>query len=50
VLLTGWGDQPGLEESRDRRLVDRVLAKPVRLEDLQTLIADLACRQELSSP
>jgi PAS domain S-box-containing protein len=41
VLLTGWGDQPGMEESRERRLVDRVLGKPIRLEDLQAVIADL---------
>ena len=41
VLLTGWGDQPGMEESRERRLVDRVLGKPVRLEDLQAVIAEL---------
>jgi signal transduction histidine kinase/CheY-like chemotaxis protein len=41
VLLTGWGDQPGIEENRDRRLVDKVLGKPIRLEDLQEVIADL---------
>ena len=41
VLLTGWGDQPGMEGSRERRLVDRVLGKPIRLEDLQAVIAEL---------
>jgi signal transduction histidine kinase/CheY-like chemotaxis protein len=41
VLLTGWGDQPGMEESRERGLVDRVLGKPIRLEDLQAVIAEL---------
>jgi signal transduction histidine kinase/CheY-like chemotaxis protein len=41
VLLTGWGEQ--LEDSGDipAGLVDRVLGKPVRLEDLLTTIAEL---------
>jgi CheY-like chemotaxis protein len=40
VLLTGWGEQ-ALEGSTDRAAVDRILGKPVRLEDLLKTIAEL---------
>ncbi|MCX5733138.1 MAG: GAF domain-containing protein [candidate division NC10 bacterium] len=40
VLLTGWGEQaPG--DVAEMSLVDRVLGKPVRLEDLLDTIAEL---------
>ena len=40
VLLSGWGDrQPGETAARD--LVDRVLTKPARLQELLQTIADL---------
>jgi GAF domain-containing protein/CheY-like chemotaxis protein len=40
ILLTGWGEYPTGEES-DRGLVDRILGKPARLQDLQAAIAEL---------
>ncbi len=40
ILLTGWGDQP-VVEGAERQLVDKVLGKPFRLEDLLTTIAEL---------
>jgi signal transduction histidine kinase/ActR/RegA family two-component response regulator len=40
ILLTGWGDQI-LPESRSRDLVDRILGKPFRLEELKRAIAEL---------
>jgi CheY-like chemotaxis protein len=39
VLLTGWGEQGA--EAPAPGLVDRVLGKPVRLEDLLAVIAEL---------
>ncbi|HSB68423.1 MAG TPA: GAF domain-containing protein [Candidatus Methylomirabilis sp.] len=43
ILLTGWGDQPTPDggDSDPSRLVDRVLGKPFRLEELLGMIADL---------
>jgi CheY-like chemotaxis protein len=41
VLLTGWGDQVGMEAPPDVR-VDRVLTKPVLRSTLLATIADLA--------
>lgn len=40
VLLTGWGES-GVGKSPDAGLVDRVLGKPVRLEDLLAAIREL---------
>jgi FixJ family two-component response regulator len=40
ILLTGWGEYPAGEES-DRSLVDRILGKPARLQDLLVAIAEL---------
>jgi CheY-like chemotaxis protein len=40
VLLTGWGEHGAAETPRPG-LVDRVLGKPVRLEDLLAVIAEL---------
>jgi signal transduction histidine kinase/ActR/RegA family two-component response regulator len=46
ILLTGWGDQPIVEagESGSSKLVDRVLGKPFRLEELLSAIANLTTR------
>jgi CheY-like chemotaxis protein len=43
VLLTGWG-QPLVDGSAERASVDRVLEKPIRLEELQDVIARLTTR------
>jgi len=40
VLLTGWGDQAAAQTDR-QGLVDRILGKPARLQDLLTAIAEL---------
>jgi len=40
LLLTGWGDQAAVE-AEGEACVDRVLGKPVRLEDLLAAIAEL---------
>jgi len=40
ILLTGWGDQIVPDSSR-RGLVDRILGKPFRLEELRRAIAEL---------
>jgi FixJ family two-component response regulator len=40
ILLTGWGEQAAVEAGAEG-LIDRVLAKPVRMEDLLQVIADL---------
>jgi DNA-binding response OmpR family regulator/signal transduction histidine kinase len=40
VLLTGWGQQIS-DTAPGRECVDRVLGKPIRLEDLQATIAGL---------
>ena len=42
VLLTGWGEQvAGEAGAEDGSVVDRILGKPVRLDELLTVIADL---------
>jgi PAS domain S-box-containing protein len=46
VLLTGWGDQAGAESILPGT-VDRILGKPVRLDDLLRVIAELT---ESASP
>jgi CheY-like chemotaxis protein len=40
VLLTGWGEQ-ALEGCPNNVAVDRILGKPVRLEDLLKIVAEL---------
>jgi CheY-like chemotaxis protein len=40
VLLTGWGEHPA-NRSEHAGLVDRILGKPVRLDELLTTIRDL---------
>ena len=40
ILLTGWGEH-GAVEPPASGLVDRVLGKPVRLDDLLTVIREL---------
>ena len=40
VLLTGWGER-GTEETAPPGLVDKILAKPVSLNDLLTAIDTL---------
>ena len=40
VLLTGWGEHPA-RHSEHAGLVDRILGKPVRLDELLTTIRDL---------
>jgi len=40
VLLTGWGEH-GTGEAQPAGLVDRILGKPVRLEDLLAVIDEL---------
>ena len=45
VLLTGWGEQ-GAGEPPAAELVDRVLGKPVRLQDLLAVIEELTKRAE----
>jgi DNA-binding NtrC family response regulator len=40
VLLTGWGDQVAAQADR-QGLVDCILGKPARLQDLLTAIAEL---------
>jgi CheY-like chemotaxis protein len=45
VLLTGWGEQ-GAEEPPAAELVNRVLGKPVRLQDLLAVIEELTKRAE----
>jgi CheY-like chemotaxis protein len=44
LLLTGWGDRVAQEASDNA--VDRVLSKPVRLQDLQEAILSLTKREE----
>ena len=41
LLLTGWGSHVGAEEPDADRLADRLLGKPVRIEDLLAAIAEL---------
>jgi CheY-like chemotaxis protein len=43
ILLTGWGEQP-MGQSEHPGLVDRILGKPVRLNDLLTAIHELTAR------
>jgi len=45
VLLTGWADQR-LDEPAGRSLVDRILHKPVRLQELLQVIAELTATME----
>jgi FixJ family two-component response regulator len=40
VILTGWGEQASVE-AEGSGLVDRILGKPVRLEQLLRTIAEL---------
>jgi len=40
VLLTGWGEHPA-SHSEHAGLVDRILGKPVRLDELLATIRDL---------
>ena len=40
ILLTGWGEQPPIEPT-ERGLVDRVLGKPCRIQDIQAALRDL---------
>ena len=40
ILLTGWGEQAAVETGAEG-LVERILSKPVRLEDLLRAIGDL---------
>jgi PAS domain S-box-containing protein len=40
VLLTGWGDQPGVI-AEHQEIADRVVGKPFRLEELLRVIAEL---------
>jgi hypothetical protein len=40
ILLTGWGEQP-TNQPEDPTVVDRILAKPVRLADLLTAIREV---------
>jgi signal transduction histidine kinase/CheY-like chemotaxis protein len=40
VLLTGWGERPA-DEAAHAGVTDRILGKPVRLEELLTAIRDL---------
>ncbi|HSB80984.1 MAG TPA: response regulator, partial [Candidatus Methylomirabilis sp.] len=40
ILLTGWGEQAAVEAGAEG-LIDRVLGKPVRMDDLLQVIADL---------
>jgi CheY-like chemotaxis protein len=44
VLLTGWGD-PQAEDQARHNLLDRVLHKPVRLQELLQVIAELTPEQ-----
>ncbi len=42
ILLTGWGELPlGEPESAKSELVDRILSKPIQLEDLLGVIAEI---------
>jgi PAS domain S-box-containing protein len=41
ILLTGWGDQAATGAGDEKRLVDKIVAKPFRLEDLLRAIEDL---------
>ena len=45
VLLTGWGEQ-GAGEPSGAKLVNRMLGKPVRLQDLLAVIEELTNRGE----
>ena len=40
ILLTGWGEQPPIEPT-EQGLVDRVLGKPCRIQDIQAALGDL---------
>ncbi len=40
ILMTGWGEQ-AVAQAEERALVDRVLAKPFRLEALLQVIKEL---------
>ena len=43
MLLTGWGEQvAGGAGPEDGSVADRILGKPVRLDELLRVIADLA--------
>jgi hypothetical protein len=44
VLLTGWGQQPGVI-AEHQGVVDRVLGKPCRLEELLGVILELTGEQ-----
>ena len=47
VLLTGWGEQvAGGAGAEDGSVVDRIVGKPVRLDELLTVIADLTAAPE----
>ena len=51
ILLTGWGEQAEPREgSDDRRYVDRILGKPVRLDDLLRAIGELCPPEGGSAP
>jgi signal transduction histidine kinase/CheY-like chemotaxis protein len=41
ILLTGWGDQAVAEAGVEQRLVDRIVGKPCRLEDLLRAIKEV---------
>jgi PAS domain S-box-containing protein len=49
VLMTGWGELVAGEQS-DKAQVDRILGKPVRLEDLLGVIQELTVRCTSGSP
>jgi len=41
ILLTGWGDQAAAGAGDEKRLVDNIVAKPFRLEDLLRAIDEV---------
>jgi CheY-like chemotaxis protein len=47
VLLTGWGEQPASQADHPG-LVDRILGKPVRLDELLATIEDLTAKDGIA--
>jgi hypothetical protein len=43
ILLTGWGERP-LSLAEHPGLADRILGKPLRLDDLLTVVPELTVR------
>jgi CheY-like chemotaxis protein len=48
ILLTGWGDQ--VPQELTAGLVDRVLAKPCRIQEIQAVLQDLVHPRSSSTP